>query len=222
MESLLHYQFKDKALLDRALTHSSYAHEFKKESPDSNERLEFLGDAVLELVISDYIFKHFDELPEGELTKLRASIVCETSIAKAATSLHVGKYLKLGRGEENTGGRSRDSILADTFEAIIGAIYLDGGIDCARGFILGTMEDDVFDLRNKFKTSDFKTYLQELIQKNSKSPIEYTIVKETGPDHDKVFVVNVLHENRILGTGEGKSKKEAEQNAAQNAIPKRR
>lgn len=220
MENFLRYKFKNGELLQTALTHSSYAHECKNQNIDNNERFEFLGDAVLELVISSFIFKEFKELPEGELTKLRASVVCETMLAKKAKDMDVGKYIRLGKGEENTGGRDRDSILADCFEAIIGAIYLDGGISCAEDFILEVLKDSTYDMRNNFKMNDCKTYLQELIQKNSKEPIEYNIINEMGPAHNKLFVVQVIHCNRILGQGDGKSKKEAEQNAAYDAIKK--
>lgn len=220
METFLKYKFKNPDLLGRALTHSSFAHERKRDNLENNERLEFLGDAVLELVISDFIFNNFSGLPEGELTKLRASIVCESMLAKAASDLSIGKFIRLGKGEGSTGGRERDSILADAFEAIIGAIYLDGGMEAAGAFIIRTMKDYIFEMRDKFKMSDCKTYLQELIQKNSKDPIEYNIIKETGPDHNKVFIVGVTHGGRILGQGEGKSKKEAEQNAAYSAIKK--
>lgn len=220
MKDALNYKFKDKNLLEIALTHSSFAHESKTEGIKNNERLEFLGDAVLELVISSFIFKNFQELPEGELTKLRASVVCEGMLSKKSRLLKIGDYLKLGKGEENTGGRDRDSILADAFEAIIGAIYIDGGIFEAQKFIIGHMKKDIFDMRNNFKINDCKTYLQEFIQKTSKSPIEYETVSESGPAHDKNFIIQVIHENKILGKGEGKSKKEAEQNAAYNAILK--
>jgi len=216
----LNYDFKNMELIDIALTHSSFAHEARDGITKNNERLEFLGDAVLELVISSFIFKNFTELPEGELTKLRASVVCETSLSKISRRLKVGNYIKLGKGEENTGGRERDSILADTFEAIIGAIYLDGGISEAEKFIISNMKDSIFEMKDSFKMNDCKTYLQELIQKNSKSPIEYDVIDEIGPAHNKKFIVHVVHDNLVLGSGEGKSKKEAEQNAAYNAIKK--
>lgn len=218
MEKFLNYKFKNIDILNIAITHSSFAHECKSNCTENNERLEFLGDAVLELVISNYIFNEFKELPEGELTKLRASVVCEGMLSKIARKLNIGKFIKLGKGEENTGGRERDSILADAFEAIIGAIYLDGGIEEAEKFILNEMKESIYEMRNSFKMSDCKTYLQELIQKSSKEPIEYDIIDEVGPAHNKLFVVQVMHNNRILGKGDGKSKKEAEQNAAYDAI----
>lgn len=221
MEKFLNYEFKNKKLLEVALTHSSFAHE-SKENLENNERLEFLGDAVLELVISSFIFERFPELPEGELTKLRASVVCEGMLAKKAREMHLGELIKLGKGEEHTGGRERDSILADAVEAIIGAVFLDGGmeLECAKKFIINIMGDSVIEMRKNFKMNDCKTYLQEIIQSRSKEPIEYNIIEETGPAHDKFFVVEVIHSGKILGKGTGKNKKEAEQNAAYNAVNK--
>ncbi len=217
-ENIINYHFKNKNLLSKALTHSSFANELKNLDAENNERMEFLGDAVLELIISHYIFNEFKELPEGELTKLRASIVCEGMLAKKARSLQVGSFLKLGKGEENAGGQDRDSILADTFEAVIGAIYLDGGYEPANNFVIGIMKDDISGMRNSFKAIDCKTHLQEFIQKTSKEPIEYITIDEKGPDHDKIFAVEVKHENKILGKGTGRSKKEAEQKAAYAAL----
>lgn len=213
------YEFKNKNLLECALTHTSFTHENKDKSFENNERLEFLGDAVLELVISSYIFKIYGELLEGELTKLRASIVCEGSLAKKARELNIGENLKLGKGEELTGGKDRESLLADAFEAIIGAVYIDSqDIKKAEEFILYYMKNIIIENRSKFETNDCKTYLQELIQKYSKCPIEYITIEEEGPAHDKIFTVQVKHENKVLGTGKGKSKKDAEQAAAQEAI----
>lgn len=220
MEKYIDYKFKNKNILDVALTHSSYAHESKDLNTENNERLEFLGDAVLELVVSSFIFKEFLELPEGELTKLRASVVCEGMLAQKARNINLGDFLKLGKGEEITGGRHRESILADAFEAVIGAVFLDGGFQEAEKFILYNMKQDILNMRNNFKLNDCKTYLQELIQKTSKEPIEYTIIDEIGPAHEKSFVVQVMHSNKVLGKGFGRSKKEAEQNAALNAINK--
>lgn len=217
-EDFIHYNFNDKKLLTQAFTHSSFANEIKNVVSENNERLEFLGDAVLELIVSHYIFNEFKELPEGELTKLRAGIVCEGTLAKNARFLNMGNYLKLGRGEENSCGYDRDSILADTFEAVIGAIYLDGGYEAAKDFVIGFMKDDILGMRNNFRVIDCKTHLQEFIQKTSKEPIEYITIDEKGPDHDKIFVVEVKHDNKILGKGTGKSKKEAEQKAAYDAL----
>lgn len=212
------YNFKNKNLLQTAITHTSYSHE-KKEIVENNERLEFLGDAVLELVISRHIFTRFSELSEGELTKLRASIVCEASLAKKAREINIGQNIKLGKGEELTGGRERDSILADAFEAIIGAIYIDSNdILKAEDFILSKMEDIIKEKRKTFEMNDCKTYLQEIIQKESTEPIKYEIINEEGPAHDKLFTVKVTHNNKQLGIGKGKSKKDAEQEAAFKAI----
>lgn len=219
MEKRLGYTFKNKELLQTAITHTSFTHESKGKIIQNNEKLEFLGDAVLELVISSYIFKEFDKLSEGELTKLRASIVCEGSLAKKARELKIGENLRLGKGEEHTGGRDRDSLLSDALEAIIGAIYIDSSdIKVASKFIIEQMNDIIFEKRNNFLKNDCKTYLQELIQKNSKLPIEYQVIDEEGPAHNRIFTVQVIHNGNILGKGQGKSKKDAEQNAAQIAI----
>lgn len=215
----LGYNFKNEMLLQTAITHTSFTHENKSGEIENNERLEFLGDAVLELVISSYIFKKFEELSEGELTKLRASIVCEGSLAERARAIDLGDNLRLGKGEEQTGGRNRDSLLADAFEAIIGAIYIDSGdIGKTAEFIIKQMEDTILEKRKSFLKNDCKTYLQELIQRDSKIPIEYTIIEEEGPAHNKIFTIQVMHNGKILGEGKGKSKKDAEQNAAQVAI----
>lgn len=218
MEKNIKYTFLDKNLLKVALTHTSYSHE-KKGKIENNERLEFLGDAVLELVISSYIFKNFSDLSEGELTKLRASIVCEGSLARKAREIKIGENISLGKGEELTGGRDRDSILADAFEAIIGAIYIDSNdIKKAEEFILSNMEDIIKEKRQTFQMNDCKTYLQELIQKYSTDPIQYKIIQEEGPAHNKLFTVMVSHNGKELGIGTGKSKKDAEQQAAFEAI----
>ncbi len=219
-EQKIKYRFKDNDKLKLAFTHSSYANEHKKTVPENNERLEFLGDAVLDMVVSEYIYKKFPKMPEGELTKLRAGVVCEGSLAKIAREFDFGKYLLLGKGEECTGGRNRDSILADAFEAVIGAIFLDGGIEVVGSYIMSFMEKVIDDMKISFRTLDCKTHLQELIQKTSKSPIIYKIIDEKGPDHDKIFISEVYHNNITLGYGEGRSKKEAEQNAAFDALKK--
>ncbi len=218
MENNIGYKFIDKNLLKVALTHTSYSHE-KKGTVENNERLEFLGDAVLELVISSHIFKKFNDLSEGELTKLRASIVCEASLARKARDIKIGENIRLGKGEELTGGRDRDSILADAFEAIIGAIYIDSNnIKYVEDFILSNMEDIIKEKRETFEMNDCKTYLQELIQKYSTEPIKYNIIQEEGPAHNKVFTVMAIHNGKELGIGRGKSKKDAEQQAAFEAI----
>ena len=217
-EDTINYKFKDKSLLKQAFTHSSYAHEEKMDYLNNNERLEFLGDAVLELTVSHYLYDNFPDMSEGDLTKFRANVVCETSLAKGATTLKIGKFVLLSRGEEQTGGRERASILSDVFEAVIGAIYLDGGQEKAREFIMSILQKYIVDIRSNFHASDYKTHLQELIQKTSKEPIKYSIIKEEGPDHNKIFTANVVHGSKILGSGKGKSKKEAEQKAASIAL----
>lgn len=217
-EKKIKYTFSNKEILLLAFTHSSFANERKKSNHENNERLEFLGDAVLDMVVSEYMYRIYPEMPEGELTKLRASVVCEGSLAKLARQLELGKYLFLGKGEESTGGRDRDSILADTFEAVIGAICIDGGIDSVKKYILDLMQEEIQRTKNSLKVRDCKTHLQEIIQRTSKYPVQYVIVGETGPDHSKNFVAEVQHINKILGKGSGKSKKEAEQAAAQDAL----
>lgn len=219
-EEKIKYIFKDKNTLKLAFTHSSYANEKKLGKLAYNERLEFLGDAALELIISKFIYSKFPQMPEGELTKLRASIVCEGSLAKKARELEIGKYLLLGKGEELTGGRQRESVLADAFESVIGAICVDGGILEAEEYVLTQMEEVIYNLKQSFKNADFKTSLQELIQKNSTTPVIYTIINENGPDHGKIFTAQVTHNGVFLGEGTGKSKKEAEQSAACDAIKK--
>jgi len=215
LEKHIGYKFKDKNLLSRAMTHSSYANEKKLEKQESNERLEFLGDAVLELAISEYLFQNSPKLSEGELTKTRASLVCEPALAFCARGIDLGRYLYLGKGEESTGGRGRDSIISDSLEALIGAIYLDGGFTRAKEFI----EKYVLrDLENKKLFYDSKTILQELAQANGEERISYQLIKEEGPDHEKTFTVEVKMGNKILGSGTGKTKKSAEQEAAYNAI----
>lgn len=217
-ENEINYIFKNKDLINLAFTHSSYANETNKSKLNCNERLEFLGDAALDLVVSKYIYENFPEMPEGELTKLRAGVVCEGSLAKKARYINLGNFLLLGHGEETTGGRNRDSVLADAFEAVVGAIYLDGGMEELEKYILRLMENEIEEMRDMFKTIDCKTRLQEVIQKYSKNSLAYKIISEAGPDHDKVFEAQVCHENRILGNGKGKSKKEAEQAAAADAL----
>ncbi len=219
-EKIIEYSFNDKHILSLALTHSSYANEHKLGKFEYNERLEFLGDAVLEFLVSRYIFEKYPELPEGELTKLRASVVCEGSLAKKAVDIHLGDFLYLGKGEELTGGRTRESILADAFEAVIGAVVIDGGIENAEKYVMGLMTDVISSVRNSFMLMDYKTRLQEEIQKSSKEPIAYAIVKESGPDHGKLFEAEVSHSGSVLGSGTGRSKKEAEQAAAKNALGK--
>ena len=215
LERHIGYEFKDKNLLIQAMTHSSYANEKKIEKHESNERLEFLGDAVLELVISEFLFVNSPKLAEGELTKTRASLVCEPALSHCAKGMKLGSYLYLGKGEESTGGRSRDSIISDSLEALIGAIYLDGGWLIAKEFV----EKYVLkDLENKRLFYDSKTVLQEMTQAYAEEKISYQLVGEEGPDHEKVFTAQVKLGNRVLGSGRGKTKKGAEQEAAYHAI----
>lgn len=216
-QELIGYQFTDISLLKQALTHSSYANEHRMSKFENNERLEFLGDAVLEIITSEYLFLKYDQMLEGELTKFRASIVCEPTLANFSKEIQLGEYLLLGKGEDNSGGRMRSSVLSDAVEALIGAIYLDGGLEEARIFVESTLLKDV-EKRKLFV--DSKTHLQEIIQKNSESSVEYNIVGERGPDHSKLFEVIAVHEGEVIGHGFGRSKKSAEQEAAFDAIKK--
>ncbi len=215
-EALIGYRYKNIELLKEALTHSSYANEGKKNSKN-NERLEFLGDSVLSIIVAEHLFTHYKHLPEGELTKLRASLVCEKSLHKFAKKIKLGDFLHLGKGEENTGGRERPSILADAFEAVIASIYLDDGLESAREFVLKFVPEHI-DMNTVSVLSDYKTALQEIIQKNREEKIEYVLVNEVGPDHNKSFLVEVHLNSNIIGTGKGRSKKQAEQYAAKEAL----
>ncbi len=216
LEEIIGYTFKNKQLLEQALSHSSYANE-KKHSLESNERLEFLGDSVLSIVVSEYLYTHLRSVAEGDLTKLRASLVCEKSLHVFASEIHLGEFLLLGKGEENTGGRERPSILADAFEAVIAAIYLDGGMEAAKKHILHFMPKDIGQSA-KPVFDDFKTVLQEVVQKNPEEKVEYVLIGEEGPDHNKRFVVEVMLNSQVIGKGKGRSKKEAEQLAAKEAL----
>lgn len=209
------YKFKDERLLQRALTHTSYANECNEGHNKSNERLEFLGDSVLGIITAEHFYLNYKNLPEGELTKLRAATVCENSLSSFARQLGLGEYLLLGKGEMCTGGNDRPSILADAFEALIAAIYLDGGIEEAKKFVLKYVDKAVEEHRG-FK--DYKTVLQEVIQKNPGEIIEYVLVKESGPDHNKRFEVEVHLNSNVIGRGIGTSKKKAEQLAAKEAL----
>ncbi|MEW9080798.1 ribonuclease III [Terrisporobacter glycolicus] len=215
-EETINYIFEDKSYILEALTHSSYSNENKNYK--FNERLEFLGDSVLSIVISDYLFKKEKNLPEGELTKLRANIVCEESLSEVAGQIHLGEYLLLGKGEEATGGRDRISILADALEAVIAAIYLDGGLEEASKFIFEFMEEIIENSIEGKIFRDYKTYLQEVLQSKGEQHIWYNLVEEKGPDHNKRFVMEVGINDEVLGVGEGKSKKDAEQVAAKSAL----
>lgn len=215
LQQLVGYKFKDERLLQRALTHTSYANECNEGHNKSNERLEFLGDSVLGIITAEHFYLNFKDLPEGELTKLRAATVCENSLSSFARQLGLGEYLLLGKGEMCTGGSDRPSILADAFEALIAAIYLDGGIEEAKKFVLKYVDKAVEEHR-EFK--DYKTVLQEVIQKNPGEVIEYVLVKESGPDHNKRFEVEVHLNSNVIGKGVGTSKKKAEQLAAKEAL----
>ncbi|WLD95384.1 ribonuclease III [Alkalihalobacillus sp. AL-G] len=213
----MNIRFKQEKLLFQAFTHSSYVNEHRKRPSEDNERLEFLGDAVLELTISQYLYKKFTTMSEGELTKLRAAIVCEPSLVTFAHLLDFGELVLLGKGEENTGGRTRPALLADVFEAFIGALYLDQGIEAVEGFL----ERFVYPKINEGAFShvmDYKSQLQEYIQRENHGLLEYRIAQETGPAHNRQFTSEVYLNNQRLGVGHGRSKKEAEQHAAQEAL----
>lgn len=209
------YRFRDISLLATALTHSSYANELHKGG--NNERLEFLGDAVLSIIVADYIFTQYPDKKEGELTKLRASLVCESTLAGYAQRIGLGDRLMLGRGEAHSGGANRPSILADAFEAVIAAIYLDGGMEEARRFVLGFTKQEL-ERPSVRRQSDYKTALQEIVQQNEGERLEYVLVGESGPDHNKHFVAEVHLNSNVVGRGGGRSKKEAEQQAARAAL----
>ncbi len=212
------YTFQDKGLLQNALTHSSYANENRDKGALSNERLEFLGDSVLGLICADAIYSEYRTLPEGDLTKLRAAIVCEGSLYEFAMSIGLGEHLLLGRGERAGGGSRRPSVLADAVEAVIAALYLDGGMEAARGFILDFIRSKAEETIRCGRAVDYKTALQEIVQKNHEETLEYRLREERGPDHDKSFVIELLINSNVIATGEGKSKKQAEQAAARAAL----
>lgn len=215
LEQVIGYSFKDKALVKRALTHSSYANEQKINKSGDYERLEFLGDAVLELVSSEFFYHEYPQMPEGRLTKLRSSHVCEPALAFCAREFGLEQYILLGKGEERTGGRERDSIISDVCEAIIGALYLDGGMTIAHKFIHQFILNDI---ENKSLFYDSKSILQETVQANGHISLEYKLISEEGPDHDKIFTVEVFIGGKSSGIGSGKTKKGAEQKAAYEAI----
>ncbi|MGM0499150.1 MAG: ribonuclease III [Bacillota bacterium] len=219
-ENALDLNFDDKILVQRALTHKSFPNENRTLNLKDNERLEFLGDSVLSLSVSTYIFNTFADLPEGELAKMRAVIVSAPILADVAKRIELGQYLFLGKGEEMTGGRERDSILADTMEAIFGALYLDQGFTAAADFILHLLKIDIINVAEGNHIQDYKTMLQEVIQENGSDRPEYEVVDEEGPDHNKTFLVAVKLNEDSLGSGQGSSKKEAEQEAAKVALNK--
>lgn len=215
-EKIINYKFTNPLLLEEALSHSSYANENKK-TRKSNERLEFLGDSVLSLAVSEYLFEHYKHLPEGELTKIRASLVCEQALFTFAQQIDLGEHVLLGKGEERTGGRDRPSIISDAFEAVIAAIFLDGGFEAAKKHVLSFIPKDM-DSKKSITFNDYKTILQEIIQRNPEEKVEYVTKGQRGPDHDKAFEVQVVLNSNIIGNGNGRSKKQAEQMAAKEAL----
>lgn len=215
LEQSIGYTFKDKQLLKCALTHTSYANELRTAS---NERLEFLGDSVLSFIVSEHIFKIYTNMPEGELTRLRSSLVCEAALCVFAREINLGDNLRLGKGEDKSGGRNRDSILADAFESLLAAIFLDGGIECAKKFVYRFVLRELKDKTGNTAPKDYKTLLQEIIQRNPEEVISYVLTNESGPDHNKVFEVEVHLNSNVIGKGMGKSKKAAEEAAAKQAL----
>ncbi len=220
MSDFAHYEytFQHPNLLKNALTHSSYANENKERGTSSNERLEFLGDSVLGLICARYIYSEYRSLPEGELTKLRASIVCERSLYEFARQIDLGERLLLGRGERAGGGSQRPSVLADAVEAVLAAIYLDGGMEAAQAFILDFIKKKAEEVMHSRQVVDYKTTLQEIVQKNHEEVLSYRLKEESGPDHKKIFVMEVLINSNVLAEGSGHSKKLAEQAAAKAAL----
>ena len=216
LEAAIGYKFRNITLLQNALTHSSYANERWHDSLMSNERLEFLGDSVLGMVVANHLFRNFPDRPEGELTRMRADMVCEKTLANVANQIGLGSHLLLGHGEERFGGRSRASILADAVESVIAASYLDGGLEAAKGIIDRFILCDV--PVQKLHNADYKTTFQELVQQKKNQVISYALVGESGPDHDKQFLVEVSLNGRVVGKGSGSSKKRAEQDAARAAM----
>ena len=216
LEKNIGYTFKNKGLLENALTHKSFL--LREKGLKNNERLEFLGDSVLGFAVAQYLYKNYPSLPEGELTKIRSTVVCEKSLFELALRIELGKYIRIGKGEEATGGRERPSILSDAVEAVFAAVYLDSGINEVVELITGLLEDDIKKAVNDHDSKDYKTLFQELVQKDGKKTPEYEIINETGPDHAKVFTAVVKLDGEIAGEGTGKTKKEAEKQAAKNAL----
>ena len=215
LEENIKYNFKNKALLEEALTHISYAHE---KGINSNEKLEFLGDSILEFISSKYLYEKYPNLKEGELTKLRAMVVCEDSLYEVAKKHNISEYIKVGHSEEQNGGKTRPTILADSIEAIIAAIYFDGGLEAAENFIIDNLKDAMEVASKNVGQKDYKTVLQEKMQKRGDAHIEYKIIEEKGPDHDKTFTSEVIVNGKVLASGSGKSKKLAEMQAAKKAL----
>lgn len=224
LQEKINYTFQNIVYLQTAVTHSSYAHEMNsrntQESVAYNERLEFLGDSVLSIVVSEYLFTNFLENPEGELTKMRADVVCERALSKYADEIGLGNYLRLGHGEEKNGGRLRRSILADAFEAVLAAMYLDSGMNKAviAQFLLPFVKAEIADAKSGGHAGDYKTALQQLVQQNGADILEYVTVGQSGPDHLKIFDVEARLNSNIIGRGQGHTKREAEQNAARQAL----
>ena len=218
LEKAIGYRFKNISLLQNALAHSSYANERWHNSLMSNERLEFLGDSILGMTVADHLYRNFPDRPEGELTRMRADMVCEKTLAAVANQIGLGQHLLLGHGEEQGGGRSRESILADAVESIIAACYLDGGVESAAAFIRSFILCHV--PVKQLQNVDYKTKLQELVQRKKNQVLSYELIGESGPDHDKQFMVQVSLNGNVVGQGNGRSKKRAEQDAARVAIEK--
>ena len=216
LEERLGHSFQNRALLETAVTHSSYANENRASGIVCNERLEFLGDSVLGVTVADFLYRHFPDMPEGDLSKLRSSLVCTQSLSDFARQISLGDYLFLGKGESNTGGADRSSILENAFEALIAAVYLDGGMENAEKFVLAFLSSAVETHHINFK--DYKTTLQEVVQQNPDENVNYVLVGESGPDHNKVFEVEVHLNSNVIGKGKGRSKKSAEQEAAKEAL----
>jgi len=217
LQSLIKVKFRNKTLLNRALTHRSFLNESGKTLKD-NERLEYLGDSVLGLVVNEYLFKHYEDYPEGDLAKIKSAAVSETTLAKLARGLNLGSFVMMGKGEENSGGRNRSSILANTFEAVIGAIYLDLGLKESRRFILSLIKEDIERIDHLTYMRDPKTNLQEYVQKKYKERPVYEVIEEKGPDHQKIFLVQLIIHGKKFSIGNGSSKRKAEMDAAKKAL----
>lgn len=215
LEERIGYQFQDRSLLENALTHSSYANEHRGAGMPSNERLEFLGDSILGLIVADHLYRSRPDLPEGDLTRIRAALVCEGSLVEVAKALDLGSYLRLGKGEEAGGGRHRPSIQADAVEAMLAAVYLDGGMEAVRPIIRKLILDKE---REKSAGRDYKTALQELVQRTPGAAVSYALVRESGPDHCRSFEMEASVDGKVIGAGAGRTKKEAEQMAAKAAL----
>ncbi len=220
LEEKLGYDFKDKQLLIKALSHSSFANELKSKNikAECNERLEFFGDSILSLTVSEYLYTNYPNLPEGELSKVRAGTVCEKALSKFARTIGLGNYLFLGHGEEITHGRDRSSILADAFEAILAAMYIDGGIEPVKAFLMPFATEEIKEIIARGNTKDYKSMLQQFVQQEQSDVLEYRLINEYGPAHERVFETEAVLNNNVIGKGTGRSKRESEQNAAKEAL----